>query len=62
MEMVGGLLSLYKDHDAVIDSSTSGKYLSKELSMLGYIVNLISPAKVPRDINQLYENRQKEFF
>ena len=36
MEIVNGFLLNYKDHDIVIESSTSGKYLSKELSILGY--------------------------
>ena len=47
METVNGFLSVYKDHDVVIESSTSGKYLSKELSILGYKIHLINPAKVP---------------
>ena len=31
MEQVNKFLSVYKDHDIVIESSTSGKYLCKEL-------------------------------
>ena len=30
MELVNGFLSDYKDHDMVIEPSTSGKYFSKE--------------------------------
>ena len=51
IEMVNGFLLDYKDHDVVIESSTSGKYLCKELSMLGYKVHLINPAKVPEITN-----------
>ena len=31
IETVNGFLLNYKDHDIIIESSTSGKYLSKEL-------------------------------
>ena len=31
METFNGFLLNYKDHDIIIESSTSGKYLSKEL-------------------------------
>ena len=43
MEIVNGFLLSYKGHDIVIESSTSGKYLCKELSMLGYKIHLIDP-------------------
>ena len=59
METVNGFLLNYKDHDIVIESSTSGKYLSKELSMLGYKVHLINPAKVPEIANN-YKKTDKE--
>ena len=36
IEIVNEFLSVYKDHDMVIESSTSGKYLSKELLKLNY--------------------------
>ena len=55
IEIVNGFLSDYRDHDIVIESSTSGKYLSKGLSMLGYKVHLINPAKVP----EIYNNYKK---
>ncbi len=59
IEMVNGFLLNYKDHDVVIESSTSGKYLSKELSMLGYKIHLIDPAKVP-EISNNYKKTDKE--
>ena len=59
IETVNGSLFNYKDHDIVIESSTSGKYLSKELSMLGYKVHLINPAKVPEIANN-YKKTDKE--
>ena len=59
METVNGFLSDYKDHDIVIESSTSGKYLSKELSILGYKIHLINPAKVP-EISKNYKKTDKE--
>ncbi len=59
METVNGFLLNYKDHDIVIESSTSGKYLSKELSMLGYKIHLIDPAKVP-EISNNYKKTDKE--
>jgi transposase len=59
METVNGFLSLYKNHDVVIESSTSGKYLSKELLMLDYKVHLINPAKVPEIANN-YKKTDKE--
>ena len=40
METVNGFLSIYKDHDIVIESSTSGKYLCKELLKLNYKIKL----------------------
>ena len=51
METVIGFLSDYKDHDIVIESSTSGKYISRELLKLNYKVHLINPAKVPEISN-----------
>ncbi len=59
METVNGFLLNYKDHDVVIESSTSGKYLSKELSILGYKIHLINPAKVPEIANN-YKKTDKE--
>ena len=59
METVNEFLSVYKDHYIVIESSTSGKYFSKELSMLGYKVHLINPAKVPEIANN-YRKTDKE--
>jgi transposase len=59
METVNGFLSVYKDHDVVIESSTSGKYLCKELSMLGYKIHLIDPSKVP-EISNNYKKTDKE--
>ena len=59
METVNGFLLNYKDHDIVIESSTSGKYLNKELSMLGYKIHLINPAKVPEIANN-YKKTDKE--
>ena len=59
METVNGFFLNYKNHDIVIESSTSGKYLSKELSMLGYKVHLINPAKVPEIANN-YKKTDKE--
>jgi transposase len=47
METVIGFLLNYKDHDVVIESPTSGKYLSKELSMLGYKITFNKPCKGP---------------
>ncbi len=55
METVNGFLSDYRDHDIVIESSTSGKYLSKELLKLNYKIHLINPAKVP----EIYNNYKK---
>ena len=40
MELVNRFLSIYKDHDIVIESSTSGKYLCKELLKLNYKITL----------------------
>ena len=51
IEMVNGFLFNYKDHDVVIESYTSGQYLSKELSILGYKIHLIDPSKVPEISN-----------
>ena len=55
MEQVNKFLSVYKDHDIVIESSTSGKYLCKELLKLNYKIHLINPAKVP----EIYNNYKK---
>ena len=59
IEAVIGFLLSYKDHDVVIESLTSGKYLSKELSMLGYKIHLINPEKVP-EISNNYRKTDKE--
>ncbi len=48
METVNGFLLNCKNHDVVIESSKSAKYLSKELSMLGYKIHLINPLKYLR--------------
>ena len=55
MELVNGFLFNYKYHDIVIESSTSGKYLCKELLKLNYKIHLINPAKVP----EIYNNYKK---
>ena len=55
METVNEFLSVYKDHYIVIESSTSGKYLSRELLKLNYKIHLINPAKVP----EIYNNYKK---
>ena len=55
METVNEFLSDYKDHDIVIESSTSGKYLSRELLKLNYKIHLINPSKVP----EIYNNYKK---
>ena len=59
IEMVNGFLFNYKDHDVVIESYTSGQYLSKELSILGYKIHLIDPSKVP-EISNNYRKTDKE--
>ena len=59
MELVNGFLSYYRDHDIVIESSTSGKYLCKELLKLNYKVHLINPSKVPEIYNN-YKKTDKE--
>ena len=59
METVNEFLSVYKDHDIVIESSTSGKYLSKELLKLKYKIHLINPSKVP-EISNNYKKTDKE--
>ena len=59
METVNEFLSIYKDHDIVIESSTSGKYLCKELLKLNYKIHLINPAKVP-EISNNYKKTDKE--
>ncbi|WMT50855.1 MAG: transposase [Ferroplasma sp.] len=62
IEVVNGFLFNYRDHDIVIESSTSGKYLSKELSMLGYKVHLINPAKVPEIANNCKKTDREDSF
>ncbi|WP_156318775.1 MULTISPECIES: IS110 family transposase [Acidiplasma] len=59
MEQVNKFLSVYKDHDIVIESSTSGKYLCKELLKLNYTIHLINPAKVP-EISNNYKKTDRE--
>ena len=59
IETVNGFLSVYKDHDIVIESSTSGKYLCKELLKLKYKIHLINPSKVP-EISNNYKKTDKE--
>ena len=59
METVNGFLFNYKDHDIVIESSTSGKYLCKELLKLNYKIHLINPSKVPEIANN-YKKTDKE--
>ena len=59
MEIVNGFLFNYKDHDIVIESSTSGKYLCKELLKLNYKLHLINPSKVP-EISNNYKKTDKE--
>ena len=59
IETVNEFLSGYKDHDIVIESSTSGKYLSKELIKLNYKIHLINPSKVP-EISNNYKKTDKE--
>ena len=59
METVNEFLSIYKDHDMVIESSTSGKYLSRELLKLNYKIHLINPSKVP-EISNNYKKTDKE--
>ena len=55
IETVNEFLSVYKNHDIVIESSTSGKYLCKELLKLNYKIHLINPSKVP----EIYNNYKK---
>ena len=43
ISIIDCFLEHYKDHDIVIESSTSGKYLSKELLKLEYKIHLINP-------------------
>ena len=59
MELVNRFLSIYKDHDIVIESSTSGKYLCKELLKLNYKIHLINTFKVPEIYNN-YKKTDKE--
>ena len=59
IEIVNKFLFNYKNHDIVIESSTSGKYLSKELLKLNYKVHLINPSKVP-EISNNYKKTDKE--
>ena len=60
MEAVNGFLLNYKDHDIVIESSTSGKYLCKELSMLGYKINLIKSCKGSPELANNYKKTDKK--
>ena len=46
ISVLDDFLNDYKEHDIVIESSTSGKYLSKELMKLNYKIHLINPDKV----------------
>ena len=62
MEIVNGFLSVYKDHDIVIESSTSGKYLSRELLKLNYKIRLINPAKVPEIANNYKKTDREDSF
>ena len=39
-------LNDYKEHDIIIESFTSGKYLPKELMKLNYKIHLINPDKI----------------
>ena len=59
IEMINKFLSVYKDHDIVIESSTSGKYLCKELLKLNYKIHLINPSKVP-EISNNYKKTDKD--
>ena len=59
IELVNEFLSVCKDHDIVIESSTSGKYLCKELFKLNYKIHLINPAKVP-EISNNYKKTDRE--
>ena len=59
MGTVNKFLSDYKNHDIVIESSTSGKYLCKELLKLNYKIHLINPSKVP-EISNNYKKTDKE--
>ena len=58
IEMINKFLSTYKDHYIVIESSTSSKYLCKELLKLNYKIHLINPSKVPEIYNN-YKNIDK---
>ena len=46
ISVLDDFLNDYKEHDIVIESSTSGKYLSKELMKLNYKIHLINPDKI----------------
>ena len=59
IEFVNGFLSVYKDHNMIIESSTSGKYLSKALLKLNYKIHVINPSKVP-EISNNYKKTDKE--
>ena len=59
IEIVNKFLLDYKDNNMVIESSTSGKYLSKELLKLNYKIHLINPSKVPEIYNN-YKKTDKE--
>ena len=57
--VLDSFLNDYKNHDMVKESSTSGKYLSKELLKLNYKIHLINPCKVPEIYNN-YKKTDKE--
>ncbi|WMT55598.1 transposase [Acidiplasma sp.] len=46
ISVLDSFLNDYKEHDIVIESSTSGKYLSKALMKLNYKIHLINPDKI----------------
>ena len=46
ISVLDDFLNDYKEHDIVIESSTSGKYLSKALMKLNYKIHLINPDKI----------------
>ena len=60
--MVNEFLSDYRDHDIVIESSTSGKYLCKELLKLNYKIHLINPSKAPGIYNNYKKTDREDSF
>ena len=62
IEMVNGFLFNYKYHDIIIESSTSDKYLCKELLKLNYKIHLINPAKVPEIANNYKKTDREDSF